>query len=316
MGDGKVNVRKLVIKEGMTPQDVKNNPKATPQQKAFACVFDSDGVEGYSAREAEVFNSTTITYKGEKGITLWTQYQDGTKKGTTVSGDIASFKYAPQGDVKPQVCECEKTKGEKPKSISNDAQLQGKMQTISKAEFDDMYKKSIGRDDFSGLRNYGERGLFDGNVYILFDKAEDREKFAQMVSENNVSYNSLESEHNAKYLAITDNNNRDYLAITDKNNREYMAIENEYNRRWQAAYDAGEPKAELDKITQERIQKQTESKTKRIKEQQAAKQKRITEQENEKAARIKDMAEQATKNDVAKANALYNMNVRIYYAKE
>lgn len=101
MGDGKVNARKLVIKEGMTPQDVKNNPKATPQQKAFACVFDSDGVEGYSAREAEVFNSTTITCKGEKGITLWTQYQDGTKKGTSVSGDVTSFKYSPQGDVKP-----------------------------------------------------------------------------------------------------------------------------------------------------------------------------------------------------------------------
>ena len=101
MGDGKVNARQLVIKEGMTPEDVKGNPNATPQQKAYANVFDSDGIEGYSAREAAVFNSTTITDNGKKGITLWTSYQDGSKKGTTVTGDVASFKYAPEGDVKP-----------------------------------------------------------------------------------------------------------------------------------------------------------------------------------------------------------------------
>ena len=101
MGNGQVNVRKLVIKEGMTPQDVKNNPKATPQQKAFANIFDADGVKGYSAREAEVFNSTTITDNGKKGVTLWTQFDDGTKKGSTITGDVTAFKYAPQGEVRP-----------------------------------------------------------------------------------------------------------------------------------------------------------------------------------------------------------------------
>ena len=98
MSSPKINPRKLFIKEGMTPEDVRKNSKATPQQKAFANIFDSDGIKGYSAREAEVFNSTSITCNGKKGITLWTSYKDGSKERTIVPGDIASFKYTPKDE--------------------------------------------------------------------------------------------------------------------------------------------------------------------------------------------------------------------------
>ena len=103
MGLSKIASRKLIIKEGMTPQYVKDYTgefEATPQQKILAYIFDSDGVPGYSQREADVFNATTITCRGKEGFSLWTTYQDGTKKETRVPlGDIASFKYAPQGKV-------------------------------------------------------------------------------------------------------------------------------------------------------------------------------------------------------------------------
>ena len=103
MTDSKMNVehRTLVIKAGMTPQDVIKSDKATAEQKKMAFVFDSDGVAGYSQREADVFNATLIADHGKQGISLWTRYEDDSRKETKFIGDVTSFKYAPKGDVKP-----------------------------------------------------------------------------------------------------------------------------------------------------------------------------------------------------------------------
>lgn len=94
------NNREFAIRAGMKPEDVAKSDKATPQQKKLACVFDADGTPGYSQREADVFNSTVITDKGKDGVSLWTAYADGSVKETKFKGDISSFKYAPQGDLK------------------------------------------------------------------------------------------------------------------------------------------------------------------------------------------------------------------------
>ena len=103
MADPKMNInhRTLVIKAGMTPQDVMKSDKATAEQKKMAFVFDSDGVAGYSQREADVFNATLIADHGKQGISLWTRYEDYSRKETKFVGDVTSFKYAPKGDVKP-----------------------------------------------------------------------------------------------------------------------------------------------------------------------------------------------------------------------
>ena len=103
MGNAKVESRQLVIKAGMKPSDVINSDKATSLQKKFAAIFDADGKEGYSQREADVFNSTTITDNGKDGISLWTRYSDGSVKETKYNGDIEAFKFAPQKEVKPFV---------------------------------------------------------------------------------------------------------------------------------------------------------------------------------------------------------------------
>ena len=95
------NKRTFIVIAGMTPQDVINSSDATQQQKKFAHVFDSDGVIGYSQREADVFNATLINEKGHNGVSLWTRYADGSKKETKYVGDITNFKYAPSGDLKP-----------------------------------------------------------------------------------------------------------------------------------------------------------------------------------------------------------------------
>ena len=52
--------RTLVIKPGMTPEDVKKAPNATLEQKAMAHIFDADGKDGFSQREAEVFNALQL----------------------------------------------------------------------------------------------------------------------------------------------------------------------------------------------------------------------------------------------------------------
>ena len=101
MSSEKVNIRKFFITEGMTPEDVRKSPNATEQQKTMADIFDSDGVKGYSQREADVFNSTAIADHGKQGVSLWTRYADGSCKETKCQGDITSFKFAPQGELKP-----------------------------------------------------------------------------------------------------------------------------------------------------------------------------------------------------------------------
>ena len=95
--------RKLVVKAGMTAEDVKNSKDATALQKKYANVFDSDGQKGFSQREADVFNATIISDHGKQGVSLWTRYQDGSKKETKYVGDVDSFKFTPKGDVKPYV---------------------------------------------------------------------------------------------------------------------------------------------------------------------------------------------------------------------
>ena len=101
MGNTKVNQRSFVVKAGMTPEDIVKSANATPQQKKYAVIFDSDGIKGYSQREADIFNATTITERGNQGISLWTRCADGSKKETKFKGDIASFKFVPQEAVKP-----------------------------------------------------------------------------------------------------------------------------------------------------------------------------------------------------------------------
>lgn len=55
---------------------------------------------GFSQREADVFNATTITCHGENGVSLWTTYRDGSKKETKIANDdIADFKFAPEGKL-------------------------------------------------------------------------------------------------------------------------------------------------------------------------------------------------------------------------
>ena len=103
MGNQPTVSRTFMVKAGMTPQDVINSKEATAQQKKMAYVFDSDGVAGYSQREADVFNATLITDRGQNGVSLWTRYKDGSKKETRYVGDITNFKYAPKGEVKPYV---------------------------------------------------------------------------------------------------------------------------------------------------------------------------------------------------------------------
>lgn len=100
MGNTTAVKRTFVVEAGMKPQDVIRSSLATEQQKRLAHIFDADGIEGYSQREANIFNATTITDKGEKGVTLWTTFADGSKKATNVSNDmLPDYKYSPDGEV-------------------------------------------------------------------------------------------------------------------------------------------------------------------------------------------------------------------------
>lgn len=100
MGDKTVQTRVFTVREGMTPEDVRKAPNATAMQKKMAAIFDADGVKGYSASEAAVFNATSISEHGKSDVSLWTKYADGTRKETRIKGDISAFKYAPKGKVK------------------------------------------------------------------------------------------------------------------------------------------------------------------------------------------------------------------------
>lgn len=103
MGIEKTTVqrRKFVVKAGMTADDVKKSKDATALQKKYANVFDSDGQKGFSQKEANLFNATTISEKADGSIMFWTRQKDGTKKGTLMSGDINKMHYSFEGSIKP-----------------------------------------------------------------------------------------------------------------------------------------------------------------------------------------------------------------------
>ena len=93
--------RKFIVKAGMTADDVKKSKDATALQKKYANVFDSDGQKGFSQKEANLFNATTISEKADGSIMFWTRQKDGTKKGTLMSGDINKMHYSFEGSIKP-----------------------------------------------------------------------------------------------------------------------------------------------------------------------------------------------------------------------
>ena len=96
-----VQHRKLVVKAGMTAEDVKNSKDATALQKKYANVFDSDGQKGFSQKEADLFNATTFSEKADGSVMFWTRQKDGTKKGTKMAGDVKDMHYATKKEVKP-----------------------------------------------------------------------------------------------------------------------------------------------------------------------------------------------------------------------
>ncbi len=91
----------FTLEAGMKPEDVIKSNLATDQQKKLAHIFDADGIEGYSQREANIFNATTITDNGNEGFTLCTTFADGSKKSETIGLDVVqNYKYSPDGDIK------------------------------------------------------------------------------------------------------------------------------------------------------------------------------------------------------------------------
>ena len=102
MTDPKIVVpfKPFVMQEGMTLEDVKNAKNLSAEAKKNIAIFDADGNGTFSKREADVFNATSIS-TSVFGTSLNTEYKNGEVKTTTIQGNIASFKYAPQGEVKP-----------------------------------------------------------------------------------------------------------------------------------------------------------------------------------------------------------------------
>lgn len=98
-----VQHRKLVVKAGMTAEDVQKSKDATALQKKYANVFDSDGQKGFSQKEADLFNATTFSEKADGSVMFWTRQKDGTKKGVKFSGNIDEMNYSVKSEVKPYV---------------------------------------------------------------------------------------------------------------------------------------------------------------------------------------------------------------------
>lgn len=151
-----VQQRIFYIKAGMTPNDVIKSHGATVQQKKLAFVFDSDGVAGYSQREADIFNATTINDKGKEGIFLWTRYCNGEKIKTTVSGDLAKFKYMPLGDVKPYDIGIYKKDG-----TLNDVNLLRALKILSDAD----KRENLAKEIFGSRLNFYD--LDRGGGYVI-----------------------------------------------------------------------------------------------------------------------------------------------------
>ncbi len=102
MPDPKVVVpyKPFVMQEGMTLKDVNNAPNLSAEAKKHIAIFDADGNGTFSKREADVFNATSIKTR-VWGTSLNTVYKNGEVKSATIQGDVASLKYAPEGEIKP-----------------------------------------------------------------------------------------------------------------------------------------------------------------------------------------------------------------------
>ena len=102
MGDLNVQQRKFVVKAGMTVDDIKNSKEATVLQKKYASAFDTDK-NGFSQKEADLFNATTFSEKGDGTVIFWTRQKDGTKKGTKFDSKDNNIQFKPEDEVKPYV---------------------------------------------------------------------------------------------------------------------------------------------------------------------------------------------------------------------
>ena len=178
MGNDPTVKRILTVTAGMKPQDIINSKKANELQKKLAYVFDADGIEGYSQREADVFNATLITDRGAKGISLFTRYQDGSIKETKHSANLDSFKFAPRGEVKPyEICTCpmcqlgitlDRNKTNKPVTKSQNTQTtKGHEAEITNSL--QSKKKDISPKDLEGLTVVTDTN-FVGGISHCFDE--------------------------------------------------------------------------------------------------------------------------------------------------
>ena len=108
MGNVNVQQRKFIVKAGMTTEDVKNSKEATALQKKYASAFDTDGVKGFSQKEADLFNATTFSEKADGSVTFWTRQKDGTKKGTKFNINDKNIQFKLDTEVNPYVKQVKK----------------------------------------------------------------------------------------------------------------------------------------------------------------------------------------------------------------
>ena len=268
MGNQPAVNRTFIVKAGMTPQDVINSNEATAQQKKMAYVFDSDGVAGYSQREADVFNATLITDRGQNGVSLWTRYKDGSKKETKYSGDISSFKFAPKRDVKPYVVTKKKA------THATNKQNQVSQPQLSREEIIKLGISSL--DGIGELKSiegldtlqfyskedsiaYDNIGRYYNGLWKIADK-EGLAKWKQADKEGLAKWRQAEKEGTAKWrqadIAETEAMNKGDMnavqvarkqksdAIQEEQNKKNQAIQEEQNRKNQAIQEEQRMKPE------------------------------------------------------------------------
>ena len=98
-----VQQRKLIVKAGMTVEDIKNSKEATTAQKKYASAFDTDGQKGFSQKEADLFNATTFAEKADGTVIFWTRQKNGTKKGTKFNINDKNIQFKTKDEVKPYI---------------------------------------------------------------------------------------------------------------------------------------------------------------------------------------------------------------------
>ena len=103
MTNTNVQQHKFILKAGMTSEDVKRSKDATALQKKYASAFDTDGIKGFSQKEADLFNATTFSEKADGSVTFWTRQKDGTKKGTKFDINDNNIQFKSDDEVKPYV---------------------------------------------------------------------------------------------------------------------------------------------------------------------------------------------------------------------